>query len=331
MDSFTASKAGAETEMESAKPIEVLPVGAFLASEFEQVPDIVPGLIPGFGLAGLAGAPKTGKTNLGLALCAATLTGGDFLGLPTRRTRTLFIGEEGGLAKLQSRLKTMMAAFPAAEQADSFLGIAMRQGVRLDTPADLARLDAAVTAARPGLVILDCLVRMHRLAENDARDMASLMENLEGLAGRHRCTVLFLHHVAKMSEEGGRGYSMRGSGVLASSTEANLILRRTRTGTRLDGQLRDDRDVHIDLQFDPLTLLFRRVMVSPKKARGRPSREELLSVLNTNPDLTMSQMAASLSTSDTTLRPVIAALVESKEVMEFRAPRGRGRIYRLAA
>jgi len=314
-----------------APPIEVLPVGAFLARDFEQVPDIVDGLIPGRGLIGLAGAPKTGKTNLALALGVATRTGGDFLGRATRRTRTLFIGEEGDPAYLQARLRTMMPEFPAVEHPDSFLGITMREGVRLDTPRDLARLDDALAAARPGLVILDCLVRMHRLVENDARDMAVLMENLEALASRHRCAVLFLHHVAKMSEEGGGGYSMRGSGVLASSTEANLILRRTRSGARLDGQLRDAPDVRIDLEFDPSSLLFRPVVATGEAPRGRPSEQQVLAVLQGNAGSTIDQLAGSLSTSDTTLRPIVASLVRSRKVSKFPAAHGRGQIYRLAA
>ncbi len=313
------------------RPIEVLSVADFLSLTFERVPDIVDDLIPGGGVIGLAGAPKTGKTMIGLALSAAAATGADFLGRATRRTRTLFIGEEGAPNSLQTRVRTIGATLPMGDHPDAFQGVAVRQGVRLDTPEDLARLDDAVAAARPGLVILDCLVRMHRLAENDSRDMVGLMENLEAFASRHACAVLFIHHVAKASEDSTGGYSMRGSGVLASSTEANLLLRRTRSGARLDGQLRDGPEIRLDLEFDAQALQFRPVVAGAQATRGRPSERLLLIHLETNPGSTVDQMAAALSTSDTTLRPMVASLVRSGRVSAMPAARGRGWVYRLAA
>jgi len=312
-------------------PIEVLSIDDFLAAKFELVPDIVDGIIPGHGVIAMAGKPKAGKTNLTLDLCTATWIGGPFLGRTARQVRTLFIGEEGGPASLQKRLKSMVGEDSEKASRDSFLGIAMRQGVRLDTPDGMARLDDAMAAADPGFVVLDCLVRMHRLAENDARDMAALMEALEDLASRHQSAILFNHHLAKVSEGSAGGYAMRGSGVLASSTEANLILRRSKTRASLTGELREGADVHIDLEFDEASLQFRPVVNSATASRGKPSEEQVLAALQASPGSTIDQIAKSLSTSDTSLRPIVASLVRSQAVGASPASSGRGQVYRVAA
>lgn len=318
-------------DMQPTQPIHVLRVDDFLAAHFPRVADIVPGLIPGHGVVGLAGPPKARKTNLALALCAATRTGGEFLGLPTRPTRTLFVGEEGSAADLQDRLRKMIGAQTVGEGPNAEMGMAIRQGVRLDTSDGVDRLEDVMASFQPGLLVLDCLVRMHQLNENDARDMARLMETLEALAESHECTVMFLHHVAKMSE-GGSGFAMRGSGVLASSTEANLVLRSERgSGGTLRAELREHETMNLKLRFDSPTLLFSALRVEPKVNAAGPSEAGVLAALQETPGMTVAEIAYAVSTSDTTLRPIVSSLVESGAILSTKALRGRGWTYRLAA
>ena len=310
-------------------PIEVMSYEDFMAAKFDAAPEIVQGVIPGHGLVALAGKPKVGKTSLALDLCAATRTGRPFLGRPTRQVRALFIGEEGGPAEIQQRLYAIGSGAVSAEvPPDAHLGIAMRQRVRLDTRDGIARLDDLIFSANPGLVVLDCLVRMHRLAENDARDMAGLMEALEELASNHQTTILFNHHVAKASE-GSSGYTMRGSGVISSSTEANLVLRRTHNRAILTGEMRESAELRLTLEFDEATLQFHQVATAA--TRGKPSDQRVLEILGIHPGTTIEQIANSLATSDTSLRPIVASLVAAGEVLAFPAPKGRGQVYRLAA
>jgi hypothetical protein len=313
-------------------PINVMSLEDFMAAEFEADPDLVDGIIPGHGLIALAAKPKAGKTSLALDLCTSTWTGAPFLGRPARQVRTLFIGEEGGPAGIQNRLKAMTSEKASAEAPEgSHFGIAMRQRARLDTLDGIARLDDAIYQAAPGLVVLDCLVRMHRLAENDARDMAALMEGLEELAAVHQTAVLVIHHLGKASEGGPGGYAMRGSGVLASSTEANLILRRSNNRATLTGELREGAELRMDLEFDETTLQFHPATVAAVASRGKPSGRQVLEVLHLVPGSTIDQMAKSLSTSDTSLRPIVAALVATGEVSVLPASSGRGHVYRVAA
>ncbi len=311
------------------EPIAVMSLEDFMAAKFEADPDLVDGIIPGHGLIALAAKPKAGKTSLALDLCTATRAGSPFLGRPTRQVRTLFIGEEGGPAGIQKRLKSLMSEEESPAAPAGSFGIAMRQRVRLDTPDGIARLDDAIYEAAPSLVVLDCLVRMHRLAENDARDMAALMESLEELAAVHQTAVLFIHHLGKVNESGAGGYAMRGSGVLASSTEANLILRRTASRATLTGELRESADLRMNLEFNEATLQFRPgAAVVP---RGKPSSPRVLEALDLMPGSTIDQIAKSLSTSDTSLRPIFTTLVSTGEISMSPASSGRGHVYRLAA
>jgi hypothetical protein len=89
--------------------------------------------------------------------------------------------------------------------------------------------------------------------------------------------------------------------------------------------------VRIDLEFDPSSLLFRPVVATAEAPRGRPSEQQVLAVLQGNAGSTIDQLAGSLSTSDTTLRPIVASLVQSRKVSALPAAHGRGKIYRLAA
>lgn len=311
-------------------PIEVVPVGAFLGRSYPEPQWIIDDLIPARGLASLAGAPKAGKTMVALAISVAAASGQTVLGRGTRQARTLFMAEEGRGVFLQRRIDKLTANLGVSVDAIP-LGVSIRQGVRLDTPDDLARLEWAISEFQPGLVVLDCLVRMHRSVENDSRDMAILMENLEGIAERQSCAILFLHHVAKLSEESSGGYAMRGSGVLASSTEANLVLRRTKTGARIDAQLRDAPDVRIDLAFNADRLEFEAIELGQPVSRGRISEVDLLEKLASHPDSTVDALAGFLATSDTTLRPVVRRLVDQGRVSSGPAPRGKGLVYRAVA
>jgi hypothetical protein len=82
------------------------------------------------------------------------------------------------------------------------------------------------------LLILDPLVRLHRIDENSAGEMSALLGELRALQREHHVAIALVHHVRKNgSARGQDGQSLRGSGDLHAWGDSNLYLRRR------DGQI----------------------------------------------------------------------------------------------
>ncbi|ERP96661.1 hypothetical protein Q666_17015, partial [Marinobacter sp. ES-1] len=70
------------------------------------------------------------------------------------------------------------------------------------------------------LIILDTLRRFHVCDENNGAEMAQLLGNLELIASRTGCSILFLHHTSKAAlwnESGDQQQASRGSSVLTDN------------------------------------------------------------------------------------------------------------------
>jgi hypothetical protein len=70
------------------------------------------------------------------------------------------------------------------------------------------------------LLILDTLRRFHGCDENDGAAMARLLGNLELIASRTGCSILFLHHTSKAAlwnQAGDQQQASRGSSVLTDN------------------------------------------------------------------------------------------------------------------
>ena len=61
-------------------------------------------------------------------------------------------------------------------------------------------LDHTLGCLRPALLLLDPLVRLHRLDENSAADIAALLGSLRELNRRHQVALILVHHLAKRSQ-----------------------------------------------------------------------------------------------------------------------------------
>ncbi len=89
--------------------------------------------------------------------------------------------------------------------------------LRLDCERDQLALDRTLAALRPALLLLDPLVRLHRLDENSASDISALLGFLRELNRRHRLAVLLVHHLAKRLRRN-LGQALRGSSDLHAWT-----------------------------------------------------------------------------------------------------------------
>jgi len=98
--------------------------------------------------------------------------------------------------------------------------------LRLDTPADRQRLSNTVQQFQPRLLILDPLIRLHRVDENDATQVAALLSFLRQLQRQFQLAVLLVHHARKDSNSSRPGQALRGSSELHGWGDSNLYLRR---------------------------------------------------------------------------------------------------------
>ena len=108
------------------------------------------------------------------------------------------------------------------------IGVITAPSVRLDLPSDQRRLAATVRRHVPRLLLLDPFVRLHRINENQASDVAAVLGYLRELQRAHNLAVTVVHHARKNGGSASGGQSLRGSGDFFAWVDTALSLRRHR-------------------------------------------------------------------------------------------------------
>jgi hypothetical protein len=137
----------------------------------------------------------------------------------------LLFPAEDSLAIVRQRLEGIAAAAQVSF-ASLPVEVITAPSLRLDTPADRARLSDTVQQLRPILLILDPLIRLHRVDENDASQIAGLLSYLRELQRQFQLAVLLVHHARKDSHSSRPGQALRGSSELHGWGDSNLYMRR---------------------------------------------------------------------------------------------------------
>ncbi len=210
----------------SAPPFRIVPV----AGVSQTVPDEPTWLIrdlwayQAVGLIG--GAPKSCKSWLALEMALSVASGRPCLGhfQPLITGPVLLYAAEDSPRQVRLRLEGLA-------QARSFdftsldVRLILEPTVRLDLPKDKKRLESALAAHRPRLLILDPLVRLHRIDENSSADVSALLADLRSLQRQFEVAIVLVHHTRKANGEA-TGQALRGSGDLHAWGDSNLYLRR---------------------------------------------------------------------------------------------------------
>jgi hypothetical protein len=180
----------------------------------------------------LGGEPKCYKSFLALDVAVSVASGAPCLRqFPVRRTGpVLLFPAEDSLAVVRQRLVGIAAAAQVPFESLP-VEVITAPALRLDTPADRQRLWRTVQTHQPILLILDPLIRLHRVDENDATQIASLLSYLRQLQRQFHLAVLLVHHARKDAHTTRPGQALRGSSELHGWGDSNLYLRRH--GTRL--------------------------------------------------------------------------------------------------
>jgi hypothetical protein len=175
----------------------------------------------------LGGEPKCCKSFLALDVAVSVASGAACLRqFPVRRSGpVLLFPAEDSLAVVRGRLEGIAAA---AQVPFGSLPVQVitAPSLRLDTEPYRQRLSRTVQEQRPVLLILDPLIRLHRVDENDATQIATLLSYLRQLQRQFQLAVMLVHHARKDSHASRPGQALRGSSELHGWGDSNLYMRR---------------------------------------------------------------------------------------------------------
>lgn len=211
----------------SADPLPVTRA-AWLDDADEERLWLIRGLWARAGVGLIGGAPKSCKSWLGLDMALSVAGGGPCLG-------TFAVDDPGGVlvyfaedasSVVRARLDGMCAR-RGLDLRTLPIDVITAPTLRLDTDRDQDRLAETVRHHRPRMLLLDPFVRLHRIDENKAGEVASLLAYLRGLQREHDLAVVVVHHARKNGPAGGQaGQGLRGSGDFHAWGDSNLYLAR---------------------------------------------------------------------------------------------------------
>ena len=177
----------------------------------------------------LGGEPKCFKSFLALDMAVSVASGTPCLRrFPVKRSGSvLLFPAEDSLAVVRQRLEGISAA-AGVDLSSLPIEVITAPSLRLDLPADCQRLIHTVESLKPLLLILDPLIRLHRVEENDASQIAPLLSFLRQLQRQFSLAVVLVHHARKDSGGSRPGQALRGSSELHGWGDSNLYMRRQR-------------------------------------------------------------------------------------------------------
>jgi RecA-family ATPase len=193
-----------------------------LATRAAPLSWLIPGLLMHGSANILGGSTKIGKSFVALDICTAVASGTPWAGcfeVPAKAPVTLFAAEDpDAVVDLRLRALAQARGFALAELPLEVIV----EPVRL--PEGIDRVAANLQRSRPGLLLFDPLIRLHRADENSAAEMSVILDGLRSVAREFRTAVLLIHHTRK-APAGSSGTALRGSSDLAAFGDSNLYLR----------------------------------------------------------------------------------------------------------
>ena len=174
----------------------------------------------------IGGAPKCCKSWFGLDMAVSVASSTPCLDtFPVIRPGpVLAYLAEDAFSSVRSRI----AALCAHRNIDFNtlnLYVITASSLRLDLGEDQKRLENTIADIKPRLVVLDPLVRLHRLDENSASDISRLLGYIRVLQRSFDTAIALVHHASKKHRPQ-PGQSLRGSSDLHAFGDSNAYLAR---------------------------------------------------------------------------------------------------------
>lgn len=165
----------------------------------EVVEWLVPSVLAKSTIGFCAGLPETYKTFIMADLAIeCSRSGGSWLGIPVAQCRVLFIDQERFKGETRRRFKKMIQAkgLNSDDLKDS-LYIQVGSSIRLNLDDSFEAFRRKLAEIKPELVIIDSFATFHTAAENDRRDIQTVLERVKQLRQEFGCTFMFIDHEGK--------------------------------------------------------------------------------------------------------------------------------------
>ena len=199
--------------MAMSEPLPTVPVHA-IEPEPEGTRWLVQDLWGACAVGVIGGAPKCCKSTMALDLAVSVASATACLGrfqVHTSGPVLIYLAEDA-LPHIRDRV-AQLCRHRGLSLPDLPVHVVTTPTLRLDLEHDRRALRQTLNALRPTLLIMDPLVRLHRLDENSAADVSGLLGFLREINRCHHMAVILVHHMAKRSRRD-LGYALRGSSDL---------------------------------------------------------------------------------------------------------------------
>lgn len=209
--------------MAVTEPLATVRVGS-IATEPVQARWLVRDLWTSAAVGVIGGPPKAAKSWLGLDLALSVASGTACLGrfeVEAPGPALVYLAEDS-LPQVRERV-AQLCEHRGLSLVELDLHVVTAPSLRLDSERDRHALDATLSALRPKLLLLDPLVRLHRLDENSAAEISGLLGFLRELNRRHHVAVVLVHHMAKRARRD-LGQALRGSSDVHAWTDSACYL-----------------------------------------------------------------------------------------------------------
>ncbi len=186
----------------------------------------------------IGGAPKACKSWLGLEMAVAVASGTaclDLFPVDAPGPVVAYLAEDA-LPAVRERV-TQLCQHRGLALDGLDLHVVTAPSLRLDLEHDRDALQQTLTTLKPKLLLLDPLIRLHRLDENSSADISGLLGFLRQLNRQHDLAIILVHHMAKRACQD-LGQALRGSSDLHAWTDSACYLVRRGEQLRLTVQHR---------------------------------------------------------------------------------------------
>lgn len=296
----------------------------WIVKEIPDRPEIIRGLLRHGDKMTIGGASKSKKTWFVSALALCVSAGRPWLGMPTNKTRVLFINLELQEKAFHSRMTAIREAL-GIRHTDSSLAVWNLRGER--AAIESLQEDLEHHRGEFGMIVFDPLYKiLGKRKENAAEDMADLLGILEQIASDHDAAIVIPAHYSKGNQSEKESIDrISGSGVFARDADCIMSLtahEQAECFTR-ETVLRSYAPIpsvvlrweyplfHEDSELDPAKL--RRVV----GAKQRHDRDAFVALLGTD-GLTLPQWvveAKKLGMGKTTVYDLKDELIEKKKII----------------
>jgi hypothetical protein len=269
----------------------------------------------------IGGQPKCCKSWLGLDMAVSVASGTACLGRFTVRTpgpALVFLAEDR-LTAVRSRVWNICRS-RGLEIDGLDLTVITASALRLDDEEDRSRLCRSIEATGAKFLLLDPLVRLHRLDENNSRDIAGILGFLRELQRRYETAVVLTHHASKRAQSR-PGQALRGSSDLHAYGDSNLYLTRSDRGIELTVEHRsaaaiDKIQLHLHDEMDKTHLAITSAPMTAQVSASRSLEEQIIAQLRSHGSpLGRADLRASLRVNNQRFGQAVTALTEQRRVI----------------